>query len=42
MARPRSLAGGVIPGAELWERPADGHITVLDAAPDALAWLAAR
>jgi pimeloyl-ACP methyl ester carboxylesterase len=29
-----------IPGAELWERPADGHITVLDAATDALAWLA--
>jgi pimeloyl-ACP methyl ester carboxylesterase len=31
-----------IPGAELWERPADGHITVLDAAAEALTWLAAR
>jgi pimeloyl-ACP methyl ester carboxylesterase len=31
-----------IPTAELWERPTDGHITVLDAAADALAWLAGR
>jgi pimeloyl-ACP methyl ester carboxylesterase len=37
----RWLAGR-IPGAELWERPTDGHITVLDAAADALAWLVAR
>jgi pimeloyl-ACP methyl ester carboxylesterase len=37
----RWLAGR-IPGAELWERPADGHITVLDAAAPALTWLAAR
>ena len=31
-----------IPGAELWLRPADGHISVLDAVPDALDWLLAR
>jgi pimeloyl-ACP methyl ester carboxylesterase len=41
VAHGRWLAGR-IPGAELWERPADGHITVLDAAADALTWLAAR
>ncbi|MET7397923.1 alpha/beta hydrolase [Dactylosporangium sp. NPDC005572] len=33
---------GRIPGAELRERPGDGHISVLTAAPDALRWLAAR
>jgi pimeloyl-ACP methyl ester carboxylesterase len=37
----RWLAGR-IPGAELWERPTDGHITVLDASASALSWLAAR
>ena len=26
--------------AELWRRPGDGHLSVLHAAPDALAWLA--
>lgn len=31
-----------IPGAELWLRPADGHISVLDAVPDALDWLLAH
>lgn len=29
-----------IPGAELWRRDGDGHISVLSAAPDALRWLA--
>jgi len=28
------------PSAQLWRRPDDGHISVLRAAPDALAWLA--
>jgi pimeloyl-ACP methyl ester carboxylesterase len=28
-----------LPDAELWLRPDDGHISVLAAAPDALAWL---
>jgi len=27
------------PSAELWLRPDDGHITVLNAGPDALGWL---
>jgi pimeloyl-ACP methyl ester carboxylesterase len=27
------------PSAELWLRPKDGHISVLNSAPDALAWL---
>jgi pimeloyl-ACP methyl ester carboxylesterase len=31
-----------IPAAELWLRPADGHISVLDAGADALAWLRER
>jgi pimeloyl-ACP methyl ester carboxylesterase len=31
-----------LPSAELWLRPEDGHITVMDAGADALAWLAAR
>ncbi len=31
-----------VPGAELWLRPDDGHISVLSSAEDALAWLAAR
>jgi pimeloyl-ACP methyl ester carboxylesterase len=30
------------PGAELRAVPDAGHITVLDSAPEALAWLAAR
>jgi pimeloyl-ACP methyl ester carboxylesterase len=30
---------GRIPGAELWVRAGDGHITVMDAAADALDWL---
>ena len=28
-----------IPGAELWLRPVAGHVAVLEALPDALAWL---
>ncbi len=28
--------------AELWERPGDGHITVMDAGEDVLAWLVGR
>ncbi|GAA1805118.1 alpha/beta hydrolase [Agromyces neolithicus] len=31
-----------IPGAELWLRPSDGHISVLDAMPEALDWLLAK
>jgi hypothetical protein len=31
-----------IPSAELWLRPDDGHITVMDAAADALRWLVER
>lgn len=31
---------GRIPAAELWLRPDDGHITVMDAGADALSWLA--
>ena len=31
-----------IPGAEVWRRPDDGHVSVLDAVPDALDWLRAR
>jgi pimeloyl-ACP methyl ester carboxylesterase len=31
-----------VPRAELWRRPGDGHITVLDAGEAALAWLAER
>ena len=30
------------PGAELWLRPDDGHISVLNSAPDALQWLRDR
>src|SRR5829696_562225 len=33
---------GLIPGSELWERPDDGHISVLDAVPAAMDWLLAR
>jgi pimeloyl-ACP methyl ester carboxylesterase len=33
---------GRIPGAELWRRPGDGHITVLRTAEPALIWLAQR
>lgn len=38
IAHGRWLAA-TIPGAELWARPGAGHITVMDAAEDALAWL---
>jgi pimeloyl-ACP methyl ester carboxylesterase len=31
-----------IPGSELWERPGDGHISVLAAYPDALDWALSR
>jgi pimeloyl-ACP methyl ester carboxylesterase len=31
-----------VPGAELWLRPDDGHISVLHSAEDALAWLATK
>ncbi len=31
-----------VPGAQLWLRPGDGHISVLTAAVDALEWLRAR
>jgi pimeloyl-ACP methyl ester carboxylesterase len=31
-----------IPSAQLWLRPDDGHITVMDAGADALKWLAER
>jgi len=34
----RRLAGG-LPRAELWERPGDGHISVLDAVPAAMDWI---
>jgi pimeloyl-ACP methyl ester carboxylesterase len=34
--------GGHIPGAELWVRPGDGHVTVLDSGPEVLAWLRER
>lgn len=27
------------PDAELWVRPNDGHISILDTAPEALEWL---
>ena len=27
------------PSAEVWLRPDDGHIAVLDAGPDAMRWL---
>ncbi len=31
-----------IPGSELWVRAGDGHVTVMDAAADALGWLMER
>ncbi|MEO8511909.1 MAG: alpha/beta hydrolase, partial [Chloroflexota bacterium] len=31
---------GRIPGAELWLKPEDGHISILRSAPAALDWLA--
>ena len=31
-----------IPTAELWRRPGDGHVSVLDACPSAMDWLLAR
>jgi pimeloyl-ACP methyl ester carboxylesterase len=33
---------GLIPRSELWERPDDGHISVLDAVPAAIDWLLAH
>jgi pimeloyl-ACP methyl ester carboxylesterase len=30
---------GLLPNAELWERPRDGHVSVLEALPVALDWL---
>jgi pimeloyl-ACP methyl ester carboxylesterase len=33
---------GRIPGAKLWARLDDGHVSVLDVVPDALDWLLAR
>jgi pimeloyl-ACP methyl ester carboxylesterase len=32
---------GELPRAELWLRPRDGHVSVLDAAPVAMDWLVA-
>ena len=32
---------GHIPSAELWLRPRDGHVSVLDACPVAMDWLRA-
>jgi pimeloyl-ACP methyl ester carboxylesterase len=42
---PRSHAAWLartIPSAELWLRPRDGHISILDASPVAMDWLRAR
>jgi pimeloyl-ACP methyl ester carboxylesterase len=36
------LLADAMPHAELWERPGDGHISVLTACPDALNWVVAR
>jgi len=36
------LVAGSLPGAEVWRRPEDGHISVLDACADAMAWLVAH
>lgn len=36
------LLADALPRVELWERPGDGHISVLTACPDALDWLIAR
>jgi pimeloyl-ACP methyl ester carboxylesterase len=33
---------GHIPGSELWLRPGDGHISILDASPVAMDWLRAN
>ena len=41
VAHGRWLAARV-PAAELWVRPGDGHVTVLDAGPEILAWLSDR
>jgi pimeloyl-ACP methyl ester carboxylesterase len=41
VAHGRWLAA-TIPGSELWVRPAAGHVTVMDAAQHALAWLSRR
>jgi pimeloyl-ACP methyl ester carboxylesterase len=32
----------LIPGSELWQRPGDGHISILDASPAAMDWLRGR
>jgi hypothetical protein len=31
-----------LPTSELWLRPTDGHVSVLDAVPAAMDWLLAR
>lgn len=31
-----------IPGAEIWRRPADGHVSVLEALPEVMGWLVGR
>jgi pimeloyl-ACP methyl ester carboxylesterase len=31
-----------LPNATVWLRPGDGHVSVLDAVPDALDWLLDR
>ncbi|MDM8085211.1 alpha/beta hydrolase [Cellulomonas cellasea] len=36
------LLAAALPAAEAWRRPDDGHVSVLGAYPDAMAWLAAR
>ncbi|WP_066583048.1 alpha/beta fold hydrolase [Cellulomonas timonensis] len=36
------LLAAALPAAEVWRRPDDGHISVLGACPDAMAWLVAR
>lgn len=41
-ARHADLLAAALPGAEVWRRPDAGHISVLDACPDVLAWLVAR
>ncbi|MFI5914293.1 alpha/beta fold hydrolase [Dactylosporangium sp. NPDC051541] len=37
-----SRLAGLVPGAVRWERPDDGHVSVMSAYGDALDWLAAR
>ena len=38
----RAFDFGQLPNAELWLRPRDGHIGVMNAAPVAMDWLLAR